>query len=101
MPVISTTLAIEVSGACAAAANTAPIAITPYTAGAPAAGPKKCRTITPKAVPAMAPVNSDGAKTPPEPPIPMVRLAVTIFAAIKISRNHRTSWPPIDWFITG
>jgi hypothetical protein len=101
LPVISTTLAMEVSGACAAAANTAPIAITPYAAGAPAAGPNKWWTMMPKAVLAIAPVNSDGAKTPPEPPIPMARLAVTIFAAIRKSRNHRTSLPTMAWFITG
>ena len=37
-PVISTTLASEVSGARAAEANTAPIATTAYRAGCPAAG---------------------------------------------------------------
>ena len=29
----------------------------------------------PNAIPAIAPVNSDGANTPPEPPIESVRLA--------------------------
>ena len=38
LPVISATLAIAVSGACAAAANTPPIATTPYRAGGPIAG---------------------------------------------------------------
>ena len=41
LPVISATLAIAVSGACAAAANTPPIATTPYNAGGPTAGPKR------------------------------------------------------------
>ena len=39
LPVISTTLAIAVSGAWAAAANTPPIATTAYSAGGPTAGP--------------------------------------------------------------
>ena len=46
--------------------------------------------MTPNAVPAMAPVNRDGANTPPEPPIPMVRLAATILASINRARNHST-----------
>ena len=46
-PVISTTLAREVSGARAAEVNTAPIAITAYRAGGPAAVPKMWFTISP------------------------------------------------------
>ena len=38
-PLISTTLASEVSGARAAEAKTAPIATTAYSAGGPAAAP--------------------------------------------------------------
>ena len=41
LPVISATLAIAVSGACAAAANTPPIATTAYIAGGPIAGPNR------------------------------------------------------------
>jgi hypothetical protein len=37
--------------------------MTPYTAGAPAAWPNKSREMMPNAVPAVAPMNSDGAKT--------------------------------------
>ena len=40
-PVISTTLASEVSGARVAEANTAPIATTAYSAGCPAAAPNR------------------------------------------------------------
>ena len=57
--------------------------------------------MTPNAVPAMAPMNSDGANTPPEPPIPMVRLAAKILAAMRTRRNHRASLPAIAWPMTG
>ncbi len=40
-PVISTTLASEVSGARAAEVNTAPMATTAYRAGCPAAAPNR------------------------------------------------------------
>ncbi len=46
--------------------------------------------MTPKAVPAAAPVNSEGAKTPPEPPIQRVRLAAKILPTIRMTTNHRT-----------
>ncbi len=41
LPVISTTLASEVRGARTAEANTAPIAITAYKEGCPAAAPRR------------------------------------------------------------
>ena len=46
-PVISTTLASEVSGARAAEVNTAPIATAAYRAGGPATAPKTWSTMTP------------------------------------------------------
>ena len=88
-PVISTTLATAVSGARAAEANTAPIATTAYSAGCPAAGPSRWPVISPKAMPEVAPMNSDGANTPPDPPMPMVRLHAMIFPAASTIRNHR------------
>ena len=89
-PVISTTLATEVSGARAAEANTAPMATTAYRAGCPAAGPIRWSAISPNAMPEVAPMNSDGANTPPDPPMPMVRLQAMIFPAARMIRNHRT-----------
>ena len=45
----------------------------------------------PERLPAVAPVNSDGANTPPEPPIDSVRLAARILPSIRISdQNHST-----------
>ena len=35
-------------------------------------------------------MNSDGANTPPEPPMPMVRLVAIIFPAASTIRNHST-----------
>ena len=49
----------------------------------------------------MAPVNREGANTPPEPPMPMVRLAVTILATVRMINNHRTMWPATAWSMTG
>ena len=67
-----------VIGACAAAAKTAPIPDQSVRAGrAGQAGQARVRP-RPKALPSIAPMNSDGAKTPPEPPIAMVRLVATI-----------------------
>ena len=66
------------------------------TPSAAAAAPNRWRATTPKAMPAIAPANSDGARTPPKPPIPMVRLAVNIFAAMRMSRTtgpHCQRWP--------
>src|SRR6202042_198418 len=74
LPVISATLAIAVRGAWAAAANTPPMAMTAYSAGGPTADPNRRWARVPNAIPAIAPINSDGAKTPPDPPIERVRL---------------------------
>ena len=42
----------------------------------------------PKAIPEVTPMNRDGANTPPEPPIPMVRLHAMILANASTIRNH-------------
>ncbi len=89
-PVISTTLATEVSGARAAEVKTAPIATTAYSAGWPGGRPEEVAAISPNAIPEVAPTNSDGANTPPEPPMPSVVLQAMILPAARISRNHRT-----------
>jgi hypothetical protein len=44
--------------------------------------------ISPKAMPEVAPMNSDGANTPPDPPMPIVRLHAMIFPAASTIRNH-------------
>ena len=90
LPVISATLAIAVKGACAAAANTPPIATTPYSAGGPTAEPNRWLTMIPNALPAVAPMNSEGANTPPDPPIHSVRLAARILPTIRRAMNHST-----------
>src|ERR1700760_1852774 len=87
-PVSSTTLASEVSGAPAADANTAPMATTAYRAGGPADGPNRRATNSPKAMPEVAPTNSEGANTPPDPPMPKVTLQARIFPAASTSRNQ-------------
>jgi hypothetical protein len=100
-PVISITLASEVSGARAAEAKTAPIATTAYRAGWPAPAPKMWCATSPKAMPEVTPMNSDGAKMPPEPPIPMVRLHAAILANASTIRNHSAYWPAVALYITG
>ena len=44
----------------------------------------------PKPEPSIAPMNSDGAKTPPEPPMAIVRLVATILATSNINTNATT-----------
>ncbi len=78
------------SGARAAEVNTAPMATTAYSAGWPAPGPRMWSAISPKAMPEVTPTNSDGANTPPDPPMPRVRLQARIFPAASTSRNHST-----------
>ena len=46
-------------------------------------------------------MNSDGAKMPPEPPIPMVRLHAAILANASRIRNHSAYWPAVALSITG
>ena len=46
-------------------------------------------------------MNSDGAKMPPEPPIPMVRLHAAILANASRIRNHSAYWPAVALYITG
>ena len=46
-------------------------------------------------------MNSDGANTPPEPPIPMVRLHAAILANASRARNHSAYWPAVALYITG
>ena len=56
-------------GARAAPAKAAPIPMTPKIALCEAAqGSTSC----PKIIPVIAPMNKVGAKTPPDPPMPMV-----------------------------
>ncbi len=55
----------------------------------------------PKAEPSMAPMNSEGAKTPPEPPMPMVRLVAAIFPTSSTSRNPMAYFPPTAFSSTG
>ena len=50
---------------------------------------------TPKAMPAIAPMNSDGANTPPDPPIDRVRLAATILPIRKSKISPTTTCPAI------
>lgn len=57
-PVISATLAREVSGAQAAAMQTAPMATASHRAGLPAAGPNRWRATSPKATSQVALANS-------------------------------------------
>ena len=44
---------------------------------------------SPYALPSIAPMNSEGAKTPPEPPIAIVRLVARILPASRASRSQR------------
>ncbi|KIC57916.1 hypothetical protein RM52_07480 [Microbacterium hominis] len=100
-PVISTTEANAVRGARVPEANTAPMPIAAYTAGSPAASPNSWWTTRPKAVPTIRPTNSEGAKTPPDPPMPRVSEVATIFANAKNSSSQSPYCPCSAWNITG
>ena len=101
LAVISATLAIAVSGAWAAAANTPPIATTAYIAGGPIEGPNRWCATVPNAIPSIAPMNSEGANTPPEPPIERVRLDARTLPSIRMTMNHSAYWPASALPITG
>ena len=46
----------------------------------------------PSAVPSVAPTNSVGVKTPPEPPAPSVSAVITIFTSVTPSRKYQLSF---------
>ena len=46
-------------------------------------------------------MNNEGANTPPEPPIPKVRLQAAILANASTIRNHSAYWPAVALYITG
>ena len=69
-PVISTMMSTAVIGARAAPAKAAPI---PTTAKTPTGEFVTGDSASPKAAPAIAPINSVGANTPPDPPMPIVK----------------------------
>ena len=71
-------------GARAAPANAAPM---PTTAKTPTGEPDRGEMTSPKAAPAIAPMNSVGAKTPPEPPMPIVKDVNTARPTIRARRN--------------
>ena len=74
------------SGACVAPATTAAMPTSAYAAGEPPSGSRPIVwSATPKAAPVAAPRNSDGAKTPPEPPEPSVR---QVARALQASRTR-------------
>ena len=52
-------------------------------------------------MPEVTQINSDGAKMPPDPPIPMDRLVAAILANASRIRNHSTYWPAVALSITG
>ena len=85
-------MSTAVIGARAAPAKAAPI---PMTANTPAPEEASGATTCPKAAPAIAPMNSVGAKTPPEPPMPIVNDVKTARPTIRASRNATVYSPPI------
>lgn len=81
-------ISTAVIGARAEPANTAPMPISPYAPAGPTMPGNRCPATSPKAVPSIAPMNSDGANTPPEPPIAIVRLTAASFPTSSTSRNQ-------------
>ncbi len=100
-PVSSNTMITAVIGARAAPANTAPMPTSAYApAGAVRLGSAVCASC-PNAEPSIAPMNRDGAKTPPEPPMAIVRLVATTFAASSSTTNPTTYLPSTACDSTG
>ena len=83
-PVISTMMSTAVMGARAAPAKAAPI---PTTANTPTGESDRGETTSPNAAPAIAPMKSVGAKTPPDPPMPIVNDVNTARPSMSASRN--------------
>ena len=83
-PVISTMMRTAVMGARAAPANAAPM---PTTAKTPTGEADSGETTSPKAAPAIAPMKRVGAKTPPDPPIPIVKAVYRARPSIRASRK--------------
>ena len=79
-------------GARAAPAKAAPI---PTTAKTPTGESDRGETRSPKAAPAIAPINSVGAKTPPEPPMPMVNDVNTARPSMRATRKAIEKFPAI------
>ena len=78
-PVISLTMTIVENGVFAAAAKKPPMPTITKAAGfGTREGAYRCRMM-PSAPPPQPPITIDGPKTPPEPPLPIVRLVVAIF----------------------
>ncbi len=46
-------------------------------------------------------MNSEGANTPPDPPIPMLRLVAAIFPNDRSIRNHGAYPPAVVLYTTG
>ncbi len=46
-------------------------------------------------------MNSDGANTPPDPPMPMLRLVAAILAKASTITNHSAYCPAVVLYITG
>ncbi len=100
-PVSSNMMITAVMGARAAPAKTAPIPISPYAPTGPAMPGATWWAVSPNAAPSMAPMNSEGAKTPPEPPMPMVRLVAAILPTSSTTRKPMTYFPPTAFSSTG
>jgi len=85
-PVSSNMITTAVIGARAEPAKTAPMPTRANAPTDPTSGLIMV-TISPNAAPSMAPQNRLGAKTPPEPPMPMVRLQAMTFPISKTTKN--------------
>ena len=62
------------------------------------AGHSVCTTV-PTAPPSIAPMNSEGAKIPPDPPDPIVMATATIFTATSITMKCQSMVPLSAWLI--
>ena len=76
---------IAVIGASDAAAKTAAMPTKPYAAAGPVQDGNAWCANAPNPSPKNAPVNKDGANTPPEPPPPSVREVAKGFSTDRVS----------------
>ena len=100
-PVSSNRITTAVIGVRAAPANTAPMPTSAYAPGGPVTWGSTWWARVPNAAPSIAPMNREGANTPPEPPMPMVRLVARILPSARMSRNARVYRPATAWPSTG
>lgn len=84
---------MAVIGAPVVAATTAPKPMSAYVSGVIDSEGKSARNAIPTATPIVAPTNSDGVNSPPEPPPRSVTEVTSSFPTASSNSTHHVIWP--------